>query len=75
MSKYAVAKDVLTHTVSLADSAGLDPVDVQEALLILLVQALKEGRGAEYMRGILQYEADSLGSGGVHDLPRGGGHS
>ena len=46
-----------------------------EATIVMLVQALKEAKGPDHVRGILQYEMDSLGSGGVYEIARGGGHS
>ncbi len=74
-SKYALAKDTLASMDERAGGAGLDTADVQEAMLVTLVQALKEARGPDYLRGVLQYEIDSLGSGGVYEIARGGGHS
>ena len=44
-------------------------------LLISLVQQMKDARGVDYIRSILQYEIDSLGSGGTFEIQRGGGHS
>ncbi|MED5582244.1 MAG: hypothetical protein VYA82_09175 [Pseudomonadota bacterium] len=57
-----------------ADSNGLDKTDVEEATLILLIQALKNSRGSESMRGLLQYEIDNLGT-SVFEIQRGSGHS
>lgn len=75
MSKYSLANEIIANLDGQADAQNIDPVDAQEALFVLLVQALKGNRGADYMRGILQYEIDSLGSGGVYEIARGGGHS
>ena len=69
-SKYGLAKDAITQLNDAAASAGIDPADAQEAMLISLVQSLKELRGADTLRGVLQYEVDSLGSGGVHEIQR-----
>ncbi len=74
-TKYGLAKEALQW---LADNAGEVPVTVdeaEEALLISLIQNMKENRGRDYLRGVLQYEIDSLGSGGVYEIARGGGHS
>ena len=65
-----MAKEVLAVTAEQSESAGLELEDVQEALLILLVQELKERKGAGNTKSILQYEVDSLGSGGVHEVQR-----
>ena len=65
-----MAKEVLAVTAAQCESAGLELEDVQEALLVLLVQELKERKGADNTKSILQYEVDSLGSGGVHEVQR-----
>ena len=75
MSKYGLAKQVILDLEATAQGAGIDAEEVQEALLVSLVQTLKDSRGADYVRGTLQYELDSLGNGGVHEIARGGGHS
>ncbi len=75
MSKYSIANELVATAREKAEAAGLDSTDVHEATLVMLVQALKESRGAQNTRGILQYEIDSLGSGGVYEIARGGGHS
>lgn len=69
-SKYGLAKDAIAQLNDAAASSGIDAADAQEALLISLVQTLKELRGADNLRGVLQYEVDSLGSGGVHEIQR-----
>ena len=74
-SKYALAKDTLASMGDNAEAVSLDAVDVQEAMIVTLVQTLKETRGPDYVRGLLQYEIDSLGSGGVFEVARGMGHS
>ena len=75
MSKYSIANELVAAAQERAEAAGLDTADVHEATLVMLVQALKESRGPQTTRGILQYEIDSLGSGGVYEIARGGGHS
>ena len=75
MSKYGLAKQIIRSLESEANSVGIDFIDAQEALLVSLVQTIKEASGANHIRGLLQYELDSLGSGGVHEIARGGGHS
>lgn len=75
MSKYSLAKQVILDLEATAQGAGIEAEEVQVALLVSLVQTLKDSRGADYVRGTLQYELDSLGSGGVHEIARGGGHS
>ncbi len=74
-SKYALAKELIASINESATANNLSAHDVQEATLVMLVQALKAAGGADYTRGILQYEIDSLGSGGVYEIARGGGHS
>ena len=69
-SKYGLAKEVIEQLHNRAGEAGIDEADAQEALLISLVQSLKELKGSDYMKSILQYEVDSLGSGGVHEIQR-----
>ena len=75
MSKYGLAKRVIRDLDGMAEAISIDRDDAQEALLISLVQTLKESRGVEHIRGILRYELDSLGSGSVYEIQRGGGHS
>lgn len=74
ISKYSIARTVIDQIQQHATAHGLDAIDVQEATMILLIQALKESRGSDTMRGLLQYEIDSLGS-GVFEIQRGSGHS
>lgn len=75
MSKYGLAKRVIRDLDGQASTMSIDCMDAQEALLVSLVQTLKEGKGSEHIRGILRYELDSLGSGGMYEIQRGGGHS
>ena len=73
-SKYTIARDLIDPLHQQADSQGLDQTDVEEAAMILLILALKNSRGSESMRGLLQYEIDSLGT-SVFEIQRGSGHS
>ena len=73
-TKYAIARELIDQLHQYADSNGLDKTDVEEATLILLIQALKNSRGSESMRGLLQYEIDNLGT-SVFEIQRGSGHS
>ena len=75
MSKYGVAKELIEAAHEKAAATGIDTEDVMEATLVLLVQELKPLRGVASLRSFLQYEIDSLGSGGVYEIQRGGGHS
>lgn len=74
-SKYSLANEAIDTLNQRAAENGVEPDDAQEALMILVIQSLKATRGAAALKSLLQYEVDSLGSGGMHDLPRGGGHS
>ena len=75
MSKYALAKTAVQDLDQVAAQNNIDAQEAHEALLVTLVQVLKEDAGAAHVRGFLQYELDTLGSGGLHDITRGGGHS
>ena len=75
LSKYSIAKEIIENGVQRATDAGVDVSDVHEATLVLLVQALKDARGGDNVRGLLQYELDNVGSGGFVEVARGGGHS
>ena len=75
MSKYSLAKETILGLNERATPLSIEPKDAQEALLISLVQSLRDAQGPEYVRGILQYEVDNLGSAGLFDIQRGGGHS
>ena len=74
-SKYGLANESIETLNAAASSANIDCGDVQEAMLVTLVQALKQERGVDYLRSFLQYEIDMLGSGSLHEIPRGIGHS
>jgi hypothetical protein len=74
-SKYALAKQVNDELVQQAQAAAIDVADVQQATLVLLVQALKSSLPIPALKSFLQYEIDNLGSGNVFEVPRGGGHS
>ena len=74
-SKYGIANDLIAQIEPLAGENNLEPADVHEATIVMLVQALKDAKGPDFVRSILQYEMDSLGSGGVYEIARGGGHS
>ena len=70
ISKYGLANETLEALKAASAENNIAEDDAQEALLITIIQSLKELRGAENLRGILQYEVDSLGSGGVHEIQR-----
>jgi len=69
-SKYSIAKEAIEASKTQAEAAGIDLIDVQEALLISVIEALKTLKEPDDLRGILQYEVDSLNSGGVHEVQR-----
>ena len=70
MSKYSLAKTVIEQLADASADEGVEVADAQEALLISLVQELKQSRGPEYLKSLLQYEVDSLGSGGQYEIQR-----
>ncbi len=72
-SKYDVAKKVIEDINAYAHE--VEPVEAQEATMVLLVQALKKTRGVDYLHGLLQCEIDNLGRSDVYDVARGMGHS
>ncbi len=74
-SKYGVANELIAGIDSQASEHNLEARDIQEATLVMLVQALKKQCGVEYVRGLLTYEIDSLGSGDMYEIARGLGHS
>ena len=49
-SKYSIARNLIEQLQQHAESHSLDPTDVQEATMILLIQALRESRGSDSMR-------------------------
>lgn len=75
MSKYGLAKRAIRELDNQAKNMAIDANDAQEALLVSLVQTIKESRGTQHIRGILRYELDSLGTGDMYEIQRGGGHS
>ena len=56
--------------MSSGSEEGLDDNDVLEALIVTAIQELKKVSEAPYIKGFLQYEVDSLGSGGTYDVQR-----
>lgn len=70
VSKYSIAKQQIQNTIDCAKEAGIDGVEALEALTVMLVQELKSGRGADHTRQFLQYEIDSLGSGGFFEIQK-----
>jgi len=74
-SKYSLAKAAMRQLVDSAESAGIEPDDAYEALLISIIHDFKERKATQNLRSLLQYEVDNLGGTGAVDLPRGGGHS
>jgi len=74
-TKYGIANELIAQVEPMSRDNNIDPADAYEATIVMLVQAMKEAKGPDYVRGVLQYEMDSLGSGGVYEIARGGGHS
>ncbi len=74
-TKHSIAKDLLVEARTRAESEGIAPAGVLEALLTWLVMAMKEEPEIRDLPGLVRSELDSLGSGGVFEIPRGGGHS
>ena len=74
MSKYALAKAALAQLSEAAAAHNVEEGDAQVALLIEVIQSLRTQPSVQDLRGLLQYEIDSLGSGGVHEIQRGSGH-
>ncbi len=58
-----------------ADKAGIDQADAYDALLVSIIDMMKVAGRSNDLRSLLQVELDNLGSGGIYELPRGGGHS
>ena len=75
MSKYALAKSTIQSLSETAQTQGIEVIEAKEAMMISLVQDLKDCRGAEFIRTLLQYEIDNLNSGGNFDIVRGMSHS
>ncbi|MGI9329043.1 MAG: hypothetical protein ACR2PZ_27745 [Pseudomonadales bacterium] len=70
MSKYALAKDLLAQSSSLADGADLDSVDVLEALVVMGIQNLIQARDGNYVRSFLEYELDNIRADGVFEIQK-----
>ena len=69
-TKYSIAKEVLEQVAAQAQSEGVAEDEVQEALMILIIQNLAKVRDAGNVKSLLQYEMDSLSSGGVYEIQR-----
>ncbi len=74
-SKYSLAKEAIAEVAVRAAAAKIDLADAYDALLISLISHMKEEQVSNDLRALLQVEIDNLGSGGIYELPRGGGHS
>lgn len=70
MSKYTLAKEQIKSTADRAEEMGIREVEALEALVVMIVQELKEKIGPVQTKSILQYEVDNLGSGGVYEIQR-----
>jgi hypothetical protein len=74
-SKYTIANTLADDLAASATVEALPLGEVQGATLVTLIQALKATTSVQSLRGLLQYEIDSLGSGDVYEVVRAGGHS
>lgn len=70
MSKYAIAKTVITQAALAASEAGIDRDDAIEALMTMCIQDMKDQRGSAYTRDYLSYELDSCSAGGVYEIQK-----
>ncbi len=74
-NKHDIAKGALADIQRQAQEAAIESSDVMTALLSWLILEMKECSDIQDLPGLIRSELDSLGSGGVYELPRGGGHS
>jgi hypothetical protein len=74
VSKHGIAKAAIVEIQANAVEQNIGPGEVLEALLSQVVLAMTEA-GVDDLRGLLQYEMENVRSDGLHELPRGGGHS
>ncbi|NOX50544.1 MAG: hypothetical protein GXP16_08415 [Gammaproteobacteria bacterium] len=70
MSKYSIAKDLIAKATVEGKQESLDATDILEALLVQGIADLKEATSSDYARGFLQYEIESLGSGGIYEVQK-----
>ncbi len=70
MSKYSVAKESIAAAIEAGKGESLEPADVLEALIVSSVEEMKSHKDRAYIKGFLQYELDSLGSGGTYEIQR-----
>ena len=70
LSKYSLAKSHLEGAICSASSSNEEPSSVVEALIVLAIQELKSMTSRNHARNFLQYEMDSLGSGGVYEIQK-----
>ena len=74
-TKHSLAKEAIQQLKESAVEAGLAPSEALEALLTWLLLEMKDTPEIVDLKGLIQSEVGALGSDGIADIPRGGGHS
>ena len=70
MSKYALAKELLTSGYEQGKALSLDEADIAEVMIISAIQELIRVKGAAYTKDFLRYETDSVSEKGVFEIQR-----
>ena len=70
MSKYALAKELLTSGYEQGKALSLDEADIAEVMITSAIQELIRVKGAAYTKDILRYETDSVSEKGVFEIQR-----
>ena len=70
MSKYTLAKELLSSGYEQGKALSLDEADVAEVMITSAIQELIRVKGAAYTKDFLRYEADSVSEKGVFEIQR-----
>ena len=70
MSKYALAKELLTSGYEQGKALSLDEADIAEVVITSAIQELIRVKGAAYAKDFLRYETGSVSDKGVFEIQR-----
>ena len=70
MSKYALAKELLTNGYEQGKALSLDEADVAEVMITSAIQELIRVKGGAYTKNFLRYETDSVSDRDLFEIQR-----
>ena len=70
MSKYALAKELLTNGYEQGKALSLDEADVAEVMITSAIQEFIRVKGGAYTKNFLRYETDSVSDKDLFEIQR-----